>query len=69
MRKIIGEIGWVLLFLGAAGVIHDLTGWFRFWAITSWRFLGDYGLATSIVIGVLGLAMVAVAGSEGRSGG
>jgi hypothetical protein len=59
MKKIL-EVGGFLLFLwGAAGVAHELTGWFRLWGVVDrLAFLDGHELYASIVLAVLGGALM-----------
>ncbi|ALC19731.1 hypothetical protein ACH46N_01635 [Streptomyces pristinaespiralis] len=59
MKKIL-EVGGFLLFVwGAAGVAHELTGWFRFWGVVRrLSFLDGHELYASIVLAVLGGVMM-----------
>lgn len=67
MRKFCEAAGFILFLWGAAGVLHELTGWFRLWGIVRrLHFLDGYELYTSIVLAVLGLALMTGADRQGR---
>jgi hypothetical protein len=59
MKKIL-EVGGFLLFAwGAAGVAHELTGWFKLWGVVRrLSFLDGHELYASIVLAVLGGVMM-----------
>ncbi|MGW6459320.1 hypothetical protein ACWF94_25905 [Streptomyces sp. NPDC055078] len=66
MAKILGGIGGLLLFLGGAGVVRELTGWFNFMGATRFLtenvgFLEERALLTNFAIAVVGFGMVMIA--------
>lgn len=51
--------GFLLFLWGAAGVAHELTGWFRLWGVVDRLVLLDgHELYASIVLAVLGGALM-----------
>ncbi|MFF0449814.1 hypothetical protein ACFYT4_25945 [Streptomyces sp. NPDC004609] len=66
MKKLIETTGGLLVLVGVAGVIRELTGWFPFLGFTRFLtenvdFMEDHGLFTNIVIAVAGVAVVMAA--------
>ena len=66
MKKILEGVGMVLLVTGGCGVLHELTGWFRFIGFTRWfteylGFLHGRELFANIVIAVVGFAVLMIA--------
>ncbi|MEU0391702.1 hypothetical protein ABZ208_02730 [Streptomyces sp. NPDC006208] len=69
MRKFCEVAGFVLFLWGAAGVLHELTGWFRLWGVVRrLDFLDGYELYASIVLAVVGMALMVAADRPGRRG-
>ncbi|QDY79734.1 hypothetical protein [Streptomyces qinzhouensis] len=71
MKKILESVGGVLLVLGSAGVIRELTGWFPFLGFTerlteNVGLLREQALFTHVVIAVVGFVMVMIGESRSR---
>lgn len=64
MKKLVETIGFIVFAQGAAGLLHEWTGWFRLWAVVArLDFLDDYGLFVNIVLVVTGGAVMIAADS------
>jgi hypothetical protein len=64
MKKILETVGFVVFAQGAAGLLHEWTGWFRLWAVVRrFDFLQDHGLFANIVLVVTGVAVMIAADS------
>ncbi|MBM7440042.1 hypothetical protein [Streptomyces sp. HB132] len=64
MRKFVEAAGFIVFAQGAAGLLHEWTGWFRLWAVVArLDFLDDHGLFVSIVLVVTGTAVMIAADS------
>ncbi|MEV0229083.1 hypothetical protein [Nonomuraea sp. NPDC050786] len=73
MKAVLTVLGWLLLLQGLGGLLNTLFGWWR-WAhdllvVNRLPFLEGYEVFAAIVIGVLGLALLAVADSVKRAEG
>ncbi|GAA3663512.1 hypothetical protein GCM10022224_029370 [Nonomuraea antimicrobica] len=73
MQAVLTVFGWLLLVQGVGGLVNALLGWWR-WAhdllvVNLLPMLKGYEVFASIVIGVLGFALLAVAGSVRRGEG
>ncbi|SEG84850.1 hypothetical protein SAMN05444920_105424 [Nonomuraea solani] len=70
MRTTLTIFGWLLLVQGVGGLVNTLLGFWR-WAhdllvVNLLPFLEGYEVFAAIVIGVLGLALLAIADSMGK---
>ena len=70
MRTVLTVAGWLLLLQGAAGLADAAWGWWK-WAdgllvVNALPVLRRYEVFASIVIGALGIALLATAGSLRR---
>lgn len=64
MKKFVESVGFIVFAQGAAGLLHEWTGWFRLWALVAkLDFLDDYGLFVNIVLLVTGGAVMVAADS------
>jgi hypothetical protein len=64
MKKTTEVFGLLLLLQGALGIVHHFIGWFRYSVlIRHLDFLDGYEVYASIVIAVLGLALLVAADS------
>lgn len=62
MRKQVSALGGLLVLAGAAGLIHELVGWFRLWAVVRHLgFLDGYEIWANLGLLVLGLALAILA--------
>ncbi|MFC9242569.1 hypothetical protein ACFT7S_00555 [Streptomyces sp. NPDC057136] len=62
MKKIVESIGFIVFVQGAAGLLHEWTGWFRLWAVVRrFDFLDGYGMFANIVLVVTGVAVMIAA--------
>ncbi|MFF8841577.1 hypothetical protein ACF08N_02430 [Streptomyces sp. NPDC015127] len=69
MKKILEVVGFLLFVWGAAGVLHELTGWFKLWGVVArLDFLDGHELYASIVLAVLGGALMVASDRVGRGG-
>ncbi|MFI7634820.1 hypothetical protein [Nonomuraea sp. NPDC049400] len=73
MKSMLTVLGWLLLLQGFGGLLNTLFGWWR-WAhdllvVNRLPFLEGYEVFAAIVIGVLGLALLAVADSAKKAEG
>ncbi|MEQ4716427.1 hypothetical protein [Nonomuraea sp. B19D2] len=73
MKSMLTVLGWLLLLQGLGGLLNTLFGWWR-WArdllvVNRLPFLEGYEVFAAIVIGVLGLALLAVADSAKKAEG
>ncbi|MFJ8078197.1 hypothetical protein ACIQ7Q_30765 [Streptomyces sp. NPDC096176] len=67
MKKFLETAGFLLFLWGVAGVIHELTGWFKLRGVVRrLDFLDGYELYASIVLGVLGVVIMVAADRLGR---
>ncbi|MEV0169059.1 hypothetical protein [Nonomuraea fuscirosea] len=71
MQAALTAFGWLLLLQGAGGLINSLMGWWR-WAhdllvVNLLPVLRGYEVFASIVLGVLGFALLAVSASAKRA--
>lgn len=71
MEAVLTVFGWLLLAQGVGGLMNTLFGWWR-WAhgllvVNVLPILKGYEVFASIVIGVLGFVLLAVAGSMKRA--
>ncbi|MFC5147755.1 hypothetical protein [Streptomyces aureoversilis] len=59
MKKLLEGIGVILVLQGLGGVVHGLTGWFHYWVVVRYLgFLDGYEMYASIVLAVIGTALV-----------
>jgi len=59
MRKIALFIGAALLIQGAAGLVYEALGWFRFWVVVRHLdFLDGYEVVANVALVVVGLLLV-----------
>jgi hypothetical protein len=70
MKVVLDVLGWVLAAQGGVGVANALLGWWR-WAddlllVNQVPLLAGYEVFASILIGVLGLAVLGISGSIDR---
>ncbi|MFI9841227.1 hypothetical protein ACIHFD_29630 [Nonomuraea sp. NPDC051941] len=64
MRKLVEILGALLVIQGAAGLVHEWIGWFRFWVLVPYlEFLKGYEIWANIGLLVLGLIVLTVAGA------
>ncbi|MFI2779593.1 hypothetical protein [Streptomyces sp. ALB3] len=64
MKKFVETAGFIVFAQGAAGLLHEWTGWFRLWAVVAkLDFLDDHGLFVNIVLVVAGGAVMVAADS------
>ncbi|MFE9376786.1 hypothetical protein [Streptomyces sp. NPDC006855] len=64
MKNIVETIGFLVFVQGVGGLLHEWTGWFRFWALVRHiDFLGDRLVFVSIVLIVAGAAVMIAADS------
>ncbi|MFB7296891.1 hypothetical protein [Streptomyces rubiginosohelvolus] len=64
MKKIVETIGFLVFIQGAGGLLHEWTGWFRFWTLVRHiDFLSDRTLFVNIVLIVAGAAVMIAADS------
>ncbi|MFD9502225.1 hypothetical protein [Streptomyces sp. NPDC060035] len=64
MKKFVETVGFIVFAQGAAGLLHEWTGWFRLWAVVAkLDVLDDYGLFVNIVLVVTGGAVMIAADS------
>ncbi|MEU1385465.1 MULTISPECIES: hypothetical protein [unclassified Nonomuraea] len=73
MKAVLEAFGWLLVLQGIGGLINTLFGWWR-WAhgllvVNVLPFLDGYEVFAAVVLGVLGFALLAVAGAVGRTAG
>ncbi|WKU43653.1 hypothetical protein Q3V23_05865 [Streptomyces sp. VNUA116] len=76
MKKTFEILGFILTLQGLAGIVHVLTGWFRYGVVVRHLgFLDGYEVYASIVLAVLGVSMLiasdkadAWSGAGGESG-
>ncbi|TDB99668.1 hypothetical protein E1267_36880 [Nonomuraea longispora] len=72
MHALLTISGWLLLLQGVGGLINALFGWWR-WAhdllVVNLPFLEGYEVFAAIVIGVLGLVLLAAADVTKRTEG
>lgn len=62
MKKFVETAGFIVFAQGAAGLLHEWTGWFRLWAVVAkLDFLDGYGLFVNIVLVVTGGAVMIAA--------
>ncbi|TVL92849.1 hypothetical protein [Streptomyces sp. SAJ15] len=56
MKKVCEGLGMIMLIQGAAGLLHDWTGWFHYWAvIRRLSFLDGHELYANLALVLLGL--------------
>ncbi|MEV5380940.1 hypothetical protein AB0L26_34020 [Streptomyces nondiastaticus] len=59
MKKTFEILGFILTLQGLAGIVHALTGWFRYGVVVRHLgFLDGYEVYASIVLAVLGVSML-----------
>lgn len=64
MKKFVESAGFIVFVQGAAGLLHEWTGWFRLWTVVRRiDFLQDHGLFVNIVLLVTGAALMIAADS------
>lgn len=67
MKAVVKVFGWVLLLQGVGGVVNTLFGWWRYahdlLVVNLLPFLDGYEVFAAAVLGILGLVLLAVAGS------
>ncbi|MFI8437816.1 hypothetical protein ACIGJO_29525 [Streptomyces sp. NPDC079020] len=64
MKKIVESIGFLVLAQGAAGLLHEWTGWFWLWTLVRrLDFMSEYGVFVNIVLVVTGAAVMIAADS------
>ncbi|MGK5549785.1 hypothetical protein ACSNOH_34455 [Streptomyces sp. URMC 127] len=72
MKKTFEILGFILALQGLGGIVHALTGWFRYGVVVRHLgFLDGYEIYASIVLAVLGVSMLIAsdkAGSRPRAG-
>ncbi|MEV4394683.1 hypothetical protein [Nonomuraea sp. NPDC049607] len=73
MKAVVEVFGWLLVLQGIGGLLNTLFGWWG-WAhgllvVNVLPFLDGYEIFAAVVIGVLGFALLAVAGSVARASG
>lgn len=73
MEAVLKVFGWLLLLQGMGGLVNTLLGWWR-WAenlivVNHLAFLDGYEVFASIVTGVLGFVLLAVADSAKKTEG
>lgn len=62
MKKFVESVGFVVFLQGAAGLLHEWTGWFRLWAVVRrFDFLEGYGMLANIALVVTGVAVMIAA--------
>ncbi|MGW8885261.1 hypothetical protein [Streptomyces sp. NPDC055749] len=62
MKKFVESIGFIVCLQGAAGLLHEWTGWFRLWAVVRrFDFLDGHGMFVNIVLVVTGVAVMIAA--------
>ncbi|WP_345042070.1 hypothetical protein [Streptomyces sannanensis] len=62
MKKFTEVIGFILLVQGVISLVHAWTGWFGYGVVVRYlRFLDGYEVYTSIVLAVVGLAVLIAA--------
>ncbi|MEV0344491.1 hypothetical protein AB0H88_01905 [Nonomuraea sp. NPDC050680] len=71
MKVILDLVGWLLVVQGVGGVVNTLLGWWR-WAhdlllVNVLPFLQGREIFAAIVIGVLGLVLLAASASMGKT--
>ncbi|MEW1546336.1 hypothetical protein [Streptomyces tsukubensis] len=71
MKRILESVGGVVLVLGLAGVVRELTGWFPFLGVTGLLtenvgLLREHALLTNVAIGVVGFVTVMIGESRSR---
>ncbi|MGV9314668.1 hypothetical protein ACWDR0_21155 [Streptomyces sp. NPDC003691] len=71
MKKILESVGGVVLVLGLAGVVRELTGWFPFLGVTGLLtenvgLLREQPLFTNVVVAVVGFVTVMIGESRSR---
>ncbi|MGW1139003.1 hypothetical protein [Streptomyces zhihengii] len=67
MKKLCEIAGFLLFLWGAAGVVHELTGWFELWGVVrKLDFLDGYEMYASIVMAVTGLVLMVASDRLGR---
>ncbi|QNP66190.1 hypothetical protein [Streptomyces genisteinicus] len=67
MRKLFEVAGFLLFLWGAAGVVHEVTGWFGLWGVVRrLDFLEGYEMFAGIVMAVTGLVLMVAADRPGR---
>ncbi|MFI8929998.1 hypothetical protein ACIG3E_20240 [Streptomyces sp. NPDC053474] len=68
MKKLLEGIGFLLLVQGAAGLVHEFTGWARGWGVIQHLGFADgYELYLSIALVVLAVALFAAAESTEKT--
>ncbi|WP_320778440.1 hypothetical protein [Streptomyces sp. CRN 30] len=65
MRKLLGFIGFIALFQGAGGLVHELTGRLGWGFVHRWSVLDGYEIYASVALLVLAVALFAAAESRG----
>lgn len=59
MKKLCETVGFLVFAQGAAGLLHDWTGWFRFLTVVRRvGFVGQYGTFVDVVLVVTGVAVM-----------
>ncbi|MCF3101394.1 hypothetical protein IPZ58_07350 [Streptomyces roseoverticillatus] len=59
MKKTLEILGFILTLQGLAGIVHAVTGWFRYGVVVRHLgFLDGYEVYASIVLAVLGVSML-----------
>ncbi|MFB7916467.1 hypothetical protein [Streptomyces sp. NPDC056061] len=62
MKRVCASIGFLVFLQGAAGLVNEWTGWFRFWTlIRRLDFVGPHTSFVSIVLIVTGVAVMVAA--------
>ncbi|MFE0426312.1 hypothetical protein [Streptomyces sp. NPDC058953] len=69
MRKLLESAGGLLMLVGVAGAIRELTGWFPFLGgadklLEQVPYLDDQALFTYVVVAVVGFVLVMIAEAE-----
>ncbi|MFI8006037.1 hypothetical protein [Streptomyces sp. NPDC086010] len=64
MKRFVETVGFLVFAQGAAGLLHEWTGWFRLWAVVArLDVLDGYAVFVSIVLVVTGAAVMIAADS------
>ncbi|MFI6062320.1 hypothetical protein [Streptomyces sp. NPDC051286] len=62
MKKLCESAGFIVFIQGIAGLLHEWTGWFRFWAVVRrLEFLGGHPVFVDIVLVVTGASVMVAA--------
>ncbi|MFH8788444.1 hypothetical protein [Streptomyces roseoverticillatus] len=70
MKKTLEILGFILALQGLAGIVHAVTGWFRYGVVVRHLgFLDGYEVYASIVLAVLGVSMLIASDKAGAWSG